>query len=121
MPPFAGFTAKLFVLYYLFDNGGWWWALVFVIGINTILSAFYYFRVIRVMYLTTSDEPAFFPNPLGLAVSAGCAAMLVIMLLATSPLVRLTTEYGRMYLGTTPKGSVASIGDAGALAAERQR
>src|SRR3954454_2980330 len=57
LPPFAGFVAKLNVMYVLGNNGGWWWALVAVIGINTIFSLYYYARVIKVMFLTASDEP----------------------------------------------------------------
>src|SRR3954447_1685528 len=85
LPPFAGFMAKWNVLWVLFQNGGWWWILIVVIGINTILSAFYYFRVIRVMYLTPSDEPALFPNPVGTAIGVACAAILLLMLIAYNP------------------------------------
>src|SRR5206468_12355589 len=75
LPPFAGFLAKWNVLWVLFQNGGWSWALIVVIGVNTILSAFYYFRVVKVMYLVPSDEPAFVPNPLGTAIGVICAIM----------------------------------------------
>src|SRR5688500_12907505 len=36
LPPFAGFVAKLNVMYVLGGNGGWWWWLVVVIGVNTV-------------------------------------------------------------------------------------
>jgi NADH-quinone oxidoreductase subunit N len=98
LPPFAGFAAKLNVMYVLGANGGWWWALVAVIGLNTIFSLYYYARVIRVMYLKTSEKPAFMPNPLGMALAGLCAAMLLIMFIGWNPLNRLTTSYGRMYL-----------------------
>ena len=42
LPPFAGFVAKFNVLWVLGHNGGWWWALVAVIGVNTIFSLYYY-------------------------------------------------------------------------------
>src|SRR5262245_41300479 len=57
LPPLAGFTAKVYVLWVLIQNGGWWWALVAVIGINTVLSLYYYARVVKVMFLNTSNEP----------------------------------------------------------------
>lgn len=95
LPPFAGFAAKLNVMWVLFQGGGWWWALIVVIGVNTILSAFYYFRVVRAMYLEPSDEPAFLGNPVGLAVSVGSAAVLFFMLILFGPLSRLTTDYSR--------------------------
>lgn len=99
LPPFAGFVAKLNLLWVLFRSGGWWIALIVVIGVNTILSAFYYFRVIRAMYLEPSDAPGFFPNPLGLAISGVCSVLLVLMLLGWSPLGRMTDYFSHMYFG----------------------
>jgi len=102
LPPFAGFIAKLNVMYVLGANGGWWWALVAVIGVNTIFSLYYYARVIKVMYLRDSEEPSFAGNPLGNAIAVVCALVLLVMLLAYSPLGRLTNSYGRLYLSSTP-------------------
>jgi plastocyanin len=96
LPPFAGFVAKLNLMLVLIQNGGWWWWLVAVIGVNTILSAFYYFRVIKAMYLGDTDEPAFVPHPLGSAIAICCAAVLVIMLVAYSPVSVLTRTYARI-------------------------
>ncbi len=100
LPPFAGFVAKLNLMWVLFRSGGWWIALIVVIGVNTILSAFYYFRVIRAMYLENSDAPAFFPNPLGLAISGACSVLLVLMLLGWSPLGRMTDYFSHLYFGS---------------------
>jgi len=122
LPPFAGFVAKLNVMYILGANGGWWWALVGVIGLNTVFSLYYYMRVAKLMYLTpprqrgfeaaapgahveptASDaEESFSPlsvNPLGLAMSVVCALMLVIMLIGFGPLDKLTRNFGQVYLG----------------------
>jgi NADH-quinone oxidoreductase subunit N len=98
LPPFAGFIAKLNVMYVLGANGGWWWALVAVIGVNTIVSLYYYLRVVKVMYLSTSQRPVISPNPLGLGLALLCAAMLLVMLVAYQPVARLTTEYGQLHL-----------------------
>jgi NADH-quinone oxidoreductase subunit N len=99
LPPFAGFVAKLNLLWVLFRSGGWWIALIVVIGVNTILSAFYYFRVIRAMYLESSDKPAFFPNPLGLAISGLCSIVLVLLFIGWGPLGRATDYFSHFYLG----------------------
>jgi hypothetical protein len=65
------------------------------------------------MYLTDSDEPSFFPNPVGLAVSVLCAVMLVGMLVfGWGPLDRLTKSYAKLYLGdatTTNATRTASL------------
>ncbi|MBM3957633.1 MAG: NADH-quinone oxidoreductase subunit N, partial [Gemmatimonadetes bacterium] len=52
MPPTAGFMAKVFVFSAAVNSGLLWLAVVG--AVNTAISAFYYLRVIRVMYL---DEP----------------------------------------------------------------
>jgi NADH-quinone oxidoreductase subunit N len=102
LPPLAGFTAKLYVLWALINSGGWWWVLVGVIVVNTVLSLYVYARVVRAMYLVPSDRPAFAGNPLGVALSLMCAIMLVLMFLGTGPLSRLTENYGRMQLAGPP-------------------
>src|SRR5205823_2446517 len=89
---------KVNLLWALFNNGGWWWALIIVIGLNTIISAFYYFRVIRAMYLENSDAPAFFAQPFGVAITGACAIALVVLFLGWSPLYRLTTHYSTITL-----------------------
>ena len=93
LPPLAGFVAKVNVLWVLIQDGGWWWALVAVIGINTVLSLYYYLRVVKVMYLEDQGQPAFTPNPLGAALSVVCAAVLVLMFVGFNPLTRLTRRY----------------------------
>jgi NADH-quinone oxidoreductase subunit N len=102
LPPFAGFIAKLNVMYVLGDNGGWWWALVAVIGINTIFSLYYYLRVVKVMYLDApkegSREVTVASNPLGAGLASACAVVLVLMLIGFGPMDTLTRAYGRLHL-----------------------
>ena len=103
LPPFAGFVAKFNLMGVLGYNGGWWWALVAVIGLNTIVSLYYYVRVIKIMYLSSSDAPPVAVNPFGLGLAVACAAMLFIMFLGLGPLNRLTTDYAKIYKPpTTP-------------------
>ncbi len=96
LPPFAGFVAKLNLLWVLFQNGGWWWGLIIAIAVNTILSAYFYFRVIRVMYLDSSTAPAFVGNPLGLGLSVVCSVALLLMFVGFSPLSNVTHRYDRL-------------------------
>jgi NADH-quinone oxidoreductase subunit N len=105
LPPFAGFAAKVQVLWALFQNGGWWWALIIVIAVNTIASAFYYFRIVRAMYLEPGEASEMADNPIGAAISLACAAALVLLFFAFGPLSRLTSDYGRLYL---PAPSISS-------------
>lgn len=99
LPPFAGFVAKLNVMYVLGANGGGWWALVAVIGVNTVFSLYYYLRVVKVMYLTNSDKPPVSVNPLGAAISVGCAVILFALLVGYQSAFELTKRFGQLYLG----------------------
>ncbi|MDB5318976.1 MAG: NADH-quinone oxidoreductase subunit [Phycisphaerales bacterium] len=98
LPPFAGFVAKLNLMLVLMNNGGGWWILVAVIAVNSIASAFYYFRVLRAIYLEPAgaDQPAFAGHPLGVALAAGSGLALVLMLVLASPVSALTRHYARM-------------------------
>lgn len=106
LPPFAGFAAKLNLLLVLMNNGGWWWGLVIVIGVNTILSAFYYFRVIKAMYLGDNEEAAFVPNPLGGAIAICSAIILVLMLLGYGPFTDLTKKFSHVFGVEGPSAAV---------------
>ncbi|MCC7349700.1 MAG: NADH-quinone oxidoreductase subunit N [Phycisphaerales bacterium] len=97
LPPFAGFVAKVNVFWALMQNGSWWWWLVGVIGVNTVLSLYYYVRVIKVMYLDDSSSAPIWPHPLGAGVAVVCAAILVFMLIAFGPINRLAGHYSHFY------------------------
>jgi len=57
LPPLAGFIGK----YYVFAAAiqGHAITLAIVAGVNSIVAAYYYFRIIRLMYLTPATGPAF--------------------------------------------------------------
>ncbi len=57
LPPLAGFIGK----YYVFAAAiqGHFITLVIVAAINSVIAAYYYFRIIRLMYLTPAIGPAF--------------------------------------------------------------
>lgn len=53
IPPLAGFVSKLYVFAAAVEGGWWWLAAVGVI--NSVISAYFYLRVVRYMYM---QEPA---------------------------------------------------------------
>lgn len=53
-PPTAGFVAKLYIFGAAISAG--WYLLVFIAGITTVISLFYYIRVVRNMYLYKPEE-----------------------------------------------------------------
>ena len=104
LPPFAGFAAKFNLMSVLGINGGWWWALVAVIGVNTIVSLYYYVRIVKIMYLNPSDAPAISVNPLGLGLAIGCAVMLLVMFVRLKDLNALTWDKAHIF---QPQAGVA--------------
>ena len=55
IPPFAGFFSKFFIFAAAFQGG--WHLLVFIALVNTVLSLYYYLRVVKAMYICKSEEP----------------------------------------------------------------
>ena len=84
VPPFLGFWAKLAVLRAALDGGLMWLAIVAIVF--AVVGAFYYLRVIKVMYF---DEPQSFDGvgevmvprddrPLRIAFGANALSLLVL-------------------------------------------
>jgi NADH-quinone oxidoreductase subunit N len=96
LPPLGGFIAKLNVMVLVASAGQWWWILVGVIAVNTIVSIYYYFTVVRQMYFRPSDEPAFTPVPLGTALAVTCSAVLVAMLILFAPFNAWTARHAQI-------------------------
>jgi NADH-quinone oxidoreductase subunit N len=87
VPPTVGFMAKLLVLEAVISVGLWWLALVAVFF--SIIGAFYYLRVIKMMYFDKPEtaEPLVFGTGARLAISINGLA---ILLLGLFPAVLLT-------------------------------
>ena len=77
IPPTVGFIAKVYVFGAAVNAGLEW--LVVVGVINSVISAYYYFGVIKVMYLSSpkSDEPILSRFPIRLAVGITTVGVLV--------------------------------------------
>jgi NADH-quinone oxidoreductase subunit N len=72
IPPFAGFWGKYFIFAAAVQSGLWTLA---VIGVLTsVIGAFYYIRIIKVIYFDAGGE-AFDARPSSLTVVAGAAAL----------------------------------------------
>jgi len=83
VPPFVGFTAK-FVVFRAAVNAGFVWLAVFGV-VNSLISAFYYLRVVYAMYMQPLPrrEPRFMPSlPIG---AAAAVAALGVLLLGVYP------------------------------------
>jgi NADH-quinone oxidoreductase subunit N len=106
IPPLAGFAAKFQIFSVLFDAGQTYsasaptqtlgivmYALLVIAGLNTVLSAVYYLKVLKVMILDKPPETADGLPPAPVAAPAGSAlygtllaAMIFVVFLAWQPL-----------------------------------
>ena len=56
LPPMAGFVGKFYLFSALIKSGGTWnWTIAVVGVLNSVISLFYYARVLRAMYLTEAE------------------------------------------------------------------
>jgi NADH-quinone oxidoreductase subunit N len=73
IPLLAGFWSKLFLFYAAADAGMLW--LVFLGVVNSIISLYYYFRIMRTIYTTSTIVPTL-PLRLGTRIAIGICALL---------------------------------------------
>ena len=85
IPPFSGFWGKYFIFTAAVQQGMW---VLAVIGVLTsVIGAFYYIRIIKVMYFDAA-EPAFDARPASITVVAGASALFTsLFFIFPAPLV----------------------------------
>ena len=85
IPPLAGFFAKFYVFLAAIESG--LYALAVVGVLLSVVGAFYYLRIVKIMYFDDPGEP-FEPMPASLAVVAGVSGVLILFYFAyPAPLV----------------------------------
>ncbi|MFQ5591375.1 MAG: NADH-quinone oxidoreductase subunit N [Phycisphaerae bacterium] len=100
LPPFAGFIGKWWVLVALGKVGGvLGWSLILVAAINTLLSLYYYMRIVVLMTLH-DDGQARVRSPVGgLTLVNMCALALLLLFLFAHPLKTFTDRHARVFTG----------------------
>ena len=83
IPPFAGFFSKFFIFAAAFEGG--FHLLIFIALINTIISLYYYLKIVKAMYINKSDEPiaAFRSDNYTRASLAICTLGIVVLSIAS--------------------------------------
>ena len=83
IPPFAGFFSKFFIFAAAFEGG--FHLLVFIALINTIISLYYYLKIVKAMYINKNDEPiaAFRSDNYTRASLAICTLGIVVLSIAS--------------------------------------
>ena len=89
LPPLAGFMGKLVIFASLVDAGMYW--LLFIGGVNTAISLFYYLKVVRVMTFDPGPEDRS-PPRLRLVSVPGVFTMLM-----TAPILLLIIQWNGLY------------------------
>jgi NADH-quinone oxidoreductase subunit N len=79
LPPTAGFVGKLFLFSALLQDGSEWMWLAIIGVLNSVISLYYYLRVLKVMYLDKPTEGA----SGRVSIERGSVALLGVLALAT--------------------------------------
>ncbi|NOT00057.1 MAG: NADH-quinone oxidoreductase subunit N [Phycisphaerales bacterium] len=108
LPPFGGFIAKLWLLLALGSQGGTLcWLLILVAVGNTLISLFFYFRIVRAMYLFDDRQPSFSAPVPGIALVNLCAvALLLLGVLFINRPKLIADRYARNLFAQRPAGFV---------------
>ena len=78
MPPAAGFMAKFYIFSLAVKNGLLW--LVIIAAINSVISAYYYLRVVKVMWFSEAASPEKVPSSVAPKVALALCCLGVLLL-----------------------------------------
>jgi len=100
LPPFAGFVGKFFLFSAVLKQGGAFGALAVVAAINSVISLYYYAKIVKTMFLDTPN-----PEDKSVCVATNNFTLLIPLTVLTivfgvyfSPLVRYTTQSLRFFV-----------------------
>jgi NADH-quinone oxidoreductase subunit N len=100
LPPFAGFIGKFFLFAAVIKQGGAFVVLALVAIINSVISLYYYAKIVKVMFL---DDPG--PSDKAVAITANDVTLLLPLTVLTvvfgiyfSPLVQYTSQSLRFFV-----------------------
>ncbi len=111
LPPFAGFIGKYWILYALAQQGDaahWlYWVLFIVAVLNTLISLYYYMRVVVRMMLTDDGRAEVRAPAGGTALVTACGLLLILLLVLASPVKRAADQYSVNLFTRAPQPSGA--------------
>jgi NADH-quinone oxidoreductase subunit N len=97
IPPFAGFWGKYFIFTAAVQSG--MWALAVIGVLTSVIGAFYYIRIIKVMYFDTA-EAAFDPRPTSLSMLAAASGLFTTLFFVfPAPLVGAAEAAAKVLFG----------------------
>lgn len=96
LPPLAGFLGKWWILVALGSTGSvLGWFLVVVAVLNTLISLYFYMRVVVQMTLVDDKQPRLEGIASGTALAGLCAAMLLLLFVFAQPVKMRTEQFSR--------------------------
>jgi NADH-quinone oxidoreductase subunit N len=100
IPPFAGFIGKFFLFAAVLERGGVFVLLAVIAIINSVISLYYYAKVVKLMFLDAPD-----PGAKSLSIAANHVTLLVPLTVLTivfgiyfSPLIHYTSQSLRFFM-----------------------
>jgi NADH-quinone oxidoreductase subunit N len=97
IPPFAGFWGKYFIFTAAVQSG--MWALAVIGVLTSVIGAFYYIRIIKVMYFDAA-EAAFDPRPASLSTLAAVSGLFTTLFFVfPAPLVGAAEAAAKVLFG----------------------
>lgn len=104
LPPFGGFVAKYWLLYALAEqNQPLHWILVIVAVLNTLISLFYYLRIVKQMMFRDDGRPAIAAPMGGLTLVNVCGVVVLILgFLIIQPVKARTDRYAAHLFAGSP-------------------
>src|SRR5690606_20276430 len=98
IPPLAGFFSKLYVFLAAVEAGMWSLAVIGVV--TSVVGAYYYLNIIKVMYFDAPSEAALEPRTGGVSlVIAGTGLFNVLFFLVPAPLVAAAAAAAKALFG----------------------
>ncbi len=103
LPPTAGFIGKVYLFSAVIEGGLWWLAVVGVL--NSAVSLYFYWRIVRTMYLEKPEDadPMTFPAFANVSIGILLAGTLILGLYFT-PLADLTLASTSLYIPSSEVG-----------------
>jgi len=98
LPPLAGFLGKWWILVVLGSAGtSLGWILITVLAINTLISLYFYMRLVVAMTLQDDGRPVLKTPIGGVAMVNACAALLLVMFLLAQPMKAAADRYSSSF------------------------
>jgi len=79
LPPLAGFVGKFYIFRSLILEDLTWLAVIGIIG--SVIAAYYYLKLIKIMYLDSTEEPLILKYNMGSKIVLGVTSLMVISFL----------------------------------------